>query len=130
MMRQVFVSDVVKELLGPRGGPVEQFLEGDEPRNEYSTGQLFPQSTGMERSLDSEDAFAANASEGEEDSEENSTSFVNQAFIDAGQSFRRVPSSMGLSFVLSKEPNDNDIRVCVTWGRYRHSDEGGWVKPK
>jgi len=128
MMRHVFVSDLVKELLGPRGGPVEEFLEGDEPRNEYSTGQLFPQSTVIERSPDSEDALAANASEGEEDSEENSTTFVNQAFIDAGQSFRRVPSSMGLSFVLSKEPADNDIRVCVTWGRYQHRAEGGWVR--
>ncbi len=100
----------------------------DEPRNEYSTGQLFPQSTRMERSPDSEDALAANASEGEEDSEENSTTFVNQAFIDAGQNFRRVPSSMGLSFVLSKEPKDNDIRVCVTWGRYQQSEGRGWVR--
>lgn len=127
-MRHVFISDVVKELLGPRGGSLEELLETDEPRHEYSTGQLFPRSAGMERNPDAEDTLAANASGGEEDSEEISPSFVNQAFVDAGQNFRRVPSSMGLSFVLSKEPQAEDIRVCVTWGRYQLIEGRGWIR--
>jgi hypothetical protein len=130
-MRHVFVSDVVKELLGPRGGAEETFIESDEPRNEYSTGQLFPTNSGGDRNPDEEESVGTGAAGGEEDSDEGTTSFVNQALIDAGQNFRRVPSSMGISFVVCRIPNDGEIEICVTWGRYERVEGRGWVrKPK
>lgn len=129
-MRHLFISDVVKELLGPRNGAVEEFPAADEPRNEYSTGQLFPSSgTGvMDRSPDEEESLGGEAAAGEDDGDDGAPTLVNQAFIDAGQNFRRVPSSMGLSFVLSRAPEDGEISVCVTWGRYQHVEGRGWVR--
>lgn len=129
-MRHLFISDVVKELLGPRNGAIEEFPVSDEPRNEYSTGQLFPSSGpgAMDRNPDEEEALGTGAAGGEEDSDDGATSFVNQAFIDAGQNFRRVPSSMGLSFILSRQPTDGEISVCVTWGRYHLVENRGWVR--
>lgn len=127
-MRHVFISDVVKELLGPRNGAAEEFPEVDEPRNEYSTGQLVPPSSDLERNPDEEEALAGAVAGGEEDGDESPGSFVNQAFIDAGQNFRRIPSSMGISFVLSREPGEHEISVCVTWGRYQYFEGRGWVR--
>lgn len=115
-MRHIFISDVVKEMLGPRDGANETLVQTDEPRNEYSTGQLFPLTGDLSRSPDEEEALAADTASGEEDDE--ASSFVNQAFIDAGQNFRRVPSSLGMSFVLSQRPRAEELSVCVTWARY------------
>lgn len=127
-MRHQFVSDVVKELLGPRGGAEEVFSSVDEPRNEYSTGQLFPSQGGNARSPDQEEALAEDASSGDDESNDGGVTLVNQAFIDAGQNFRRVPTSLGISFVLARAPSDGDISVCVTWGRYREVEGQGWVR--
>lgn len=124
-MRHIFVSHLVKELLGPREGATEVFPSSDEPRNEYSTGQLFPPLSSIARAPEEEECLAPSADDAEEDSADSPIP-VNQAFIDAGQTFRRVPSSLGISFVLTRAPTDNDLAVCITWARYEEVPGVGW----
>ena len=128
-MRHRFVSDLVKELLGPRHGALEQFPPTEDPRNEYSTGQLIPPNIRVARAPEEDQGLGANLGGGEEESEDEvQASFVNQAMIDSGQNFRRIPSSMGISFVLSEMPKAGEIKICASWGRYSFTEAQGWSR--
>ncbi len=127
-MRYKFIADLVEELAGPRKGPVEILPIEDNPKDEYCTAQLFPPDSDIERSPEEEESLGTSAGGGEEDAEDGPASLVNQAFIDAGQNFRRIPSSMGLSFVLKSRPKKDDFKVCLTWARYSKVDEDNWQR--
>lgn len=126
-MRHEFVSDLVKELLGPRLGVLEQLPESDAPRNEYTTGQLFPIQGEILRRPEDEEAAVGDGSSGEEDGEEESA-VIAPPSSNPGRNFRRVPSSFGISFVLQEAPAPEEFRVCVTWARYSLVEGSGWVR--
>ncbi len=128
-MRHVFISDLVKELLGPRNGATEKFKTNiDDPRSEYTTGQLEPPKASLnEKDIDNEDGLGEGTASAEEDNEDQVAGLLNQAFIGSGENFRRVPSSMGISFAMNEMPQDGDFDVCVTWARYVKNEEE-WVR--
>jgi len=128
-LRHIFISDLVKELLGPRNGSLEQLPATDDPRNEYGMGQLVPPGVNVDRLPEEDASLGTNISGGEDDSEdETPATFVNQAMIDSGQNFRRIPSSLGISFVLNEFPRKGEIKICATWGRYIFSEVTGWTR--
>ncbi|WP_054632833.1 hypothetical protein [Thermoclostridium stercorarium] len=54
-MRELVLTDLVKDVLGPRNGIYE--IMNVSPRSEYITGILAPKSTFSERDPESENAF-------------------------------------------------------------------------
>ena len=121
-MREIFVSELVKNVLGPRNGPDETIPTN--PAFEYVTGRLAPLS---ERQQDHDPWQAI---------PEEQTSRVNrddQYDEDTGEIHpqdpaldpKGTPSTMGLSFFVESE--NPKFRVCVTWARYSAND-CGWVR--
>jgi hypothetical protein len=119
----------MKELLGPRKGPDEQLPFTEEPRHEYLLGQLFPPSAAPARAPEEEQALGTEGvtAEGDEDSE-GAFGAVSQAFVESGQNFRRVPSSLGISFLCDSMPAPGEINVCATWARYKKIENVGWKR--
>ena len=124
-MREVLVCDLVKNLLGPRGGPRE-VLAG-KPLSEYITGMLAPAGTetdvGKESELEAELAGAAEDREEDSGAEpEISPSSMLSSVLDP----KKTPSAMGLTFSASS-PGRPAIDVCVTWARYV-KEKDGWKR--
>lgn len=125
-MRHRFISDIYREFVGPRGGATEQITF--DPGNEYLVGQLIPQDIEEDEVIEEEGLGDSTGFSGEEDNDSDVPSLLNQTMIEAGKSFRRVPSSFGISFALARQPAAGDIQVCVTWGRYIRLESGQWSR--
>ena len=121
------MCDLVKNLLGPRGGPRETLA--DMPLVEYITGILAPVGAEAERGdwpgSDSELAGTAERREGDEDTEpEISPSSALSPALDP----KKTPSTMGITFSASSSGKP-EIDVCVTWARYRQDEKTGrWTR--
>ena len=122
-MREVFVTELVKNVLGPRGGTTE--LISEDPRREYITGILDPIEGGnAERDADMDGVLPENISaEYAEDQHGEAVFGGHQPSPSLDPS--NIPSTMGLSFFVQSE--DPLFEVCVTWSRYGQG-EGGWIR--
>lgn len=133
-MREVLVSDLVENLLGPRGG-AEEVLDGT-PLAEYVTGILSPPDI---KKAEADDASAraeslsemvasspqrpsekyyAESEEDDDTDDEISVSPQLSPVLDPKQ----TPPSMGITFAVSSEGRPT-VDICVTWGRYAASAE-------
>jgi hypothetical protein len=114
-MREILVSHLVKEVLGPRGGLREDICQS--PLNEYTSGVLAPIVPRAEREIESDSEIPTE----ETDTFEEDTAEVD---VSAPPTFspaldpKRRPPTMGISFVVSAMDKPG-IRVCLTWARYR-----------
>ncbi len=124
MIRAQLVSDLTLDLLGPRSGAVEILPPDMDPRQEYQIGQLFPQTSIVERNPDAEAELLGDSATDDEDGDDS----VPVAPVVVGQNFRRLPSSFGLSFCLSTPPQKGAFKFCVTWARYKLTDEKTWAR--
>lgn len=125
-MRELFVTDLAKNLLGPRGGLYETLEDAHSPFSEYVTGMLSP--TGQER-RDNEQDMAVNGdlpmgAGGSQDNDEivdNGDAMLSASSpaIDPSQ----IPSTMGLSFYASATDRPR-FDVCLTWSKYVRQDDG------
>ncbi len=125
-MREIFVTELAREVLGPRGGAHETL--SDSPLSEYITGVLAPAEAGViPRDVDSEaDIPAEDAQDYEEETSESDVN-VPPLFSPALNPKNRPPT-MGISFALYSS-GPPVIDVCTTWARYFHNGEGkgsGW----
>ena len=101
---------VLKDLLGPAGGPDEIVTE-DTVRDRYLVGMLAPKRAAQERDVDprdgaGDDDFAVADGSTEEGGTEREASGPDWLF----------PSSFGLSFVV--DGSASAVRVTARWGRY------------
>ena len=105
-IRDELTDMVVRDLLGPAGGPDEELSQyEDHAYSRYLVGMLAPK--GSEVAGGELDELAAgDGDEGEEGAPESG--------VPAGSTY--FPSSMGLSFVVSAETKD--IIVEAEWGQY------------
>lgn len=119
-MREVLVSELVKEILGPRGGPEEVLDEN--PLSEYITGVLAPYQHPAGRDADSESELPVDGAQEYED-EGDDRDVMAPPLTQPGLDPRSRPSSMGLSFFLVTriEPA---VEICVTWARYVKEGNG------
>ena len=104
-MREKYVTEIVKEVLGPRNGIHEEIKEY--PLKEYITGILAPLDSDGEIDIDDD---AASLAEGPETSEDDTheSDMLNP---------KKKPSSMGLSFTV-RTKDELNMSVCVTWAKY------------
>lgn len=130
-MREHFVTALVEELMGPRGGARETLSRNRDPRTEYVTGVLAP------HGYDQKDRLLDNRYNGhltsthsiqQEDDDPNPATdpmYVHNPVLNPG----KVPPNMGLSFYVSFK-NELRIDVCITWARYVENPDGWTRNPK
>jgi hypothetical protein len=122
-MRAKIVSELAKELLGPRKG-IREILAAD-PKNEYITGVLAPQFNKAEESDPDKDAeLLVTDEEGEEDSTEEDVFSV--PLLSPVLDPKSTPRSIGLSFIVESEKPL--IKICATWAKYLPQTENKWKR--
>ncbi|OIQ10638.1 hypothetical protein MTCOM_05730 [Moorella thermoacetica] len=122
-MREFILSDLVKEVLGPRKGIHEVMHES--PREEYITGVLAPRSVITERDPETEATMVIEEVEGEDFYEEEDCMDSPPVFSSTLNP-QEIPHSMGVSFCLKCITGQPKIRLCLTWARYIRQDDSGW----
>jgi hypothetical protein len=113
-LREVFVTGLIREILGPRDG-IHEILDVS-PLNEYITGVLAPVICRAGRDIESEAEIPVE--DVEEPEEEYADVDVSiPPLLSPALDPKSRPTSMGLSFVV-EAPTTPRIRVCLTWARY------------
>ena len=121
-MREIFVSDLVKDILGPRGGPHEILDEKESPLSEYITGILAPASASFSAVFENIEApGSADINTTEEDNTEGDADVQPPPLLHPALDPRNYPSSFGISFLVEGE--NPEIEVCLTWARYRFCED-------
>ena len=128
-MRGILLSELVKDVLGPRNGPYEQM--DDTPFSEYITGVLSPRDAeAIVRDPDEEADFAVGLpGKGDPLSEDDQPDdapviFRHTTLLDP----RQRPHSIGVSFNVQVERGNNPcLDICITWARY-YKDSGVWKR--
>ena len=120
------MCDLVKNLLGPRCGPHET-IKG-KPLAEYITGILAPMGAEVDRDEESGSEpkieGEAEIKDGDADTEpEIALSSALSSVLDP----KKTPSSMGMTFSVAAS-GAPIIDVCVTWARYRQTNEDQWER--
>jgi hypothetical protein len=125
IMREIFLVELVKEVLGPREGIRETLL--DSPLNEYITGVLAPVILDIDQitpDIDNEAEMPIedlSAYDEEQDTDRNIG--VPPLFSPVLDPKSRSPT-MGLSFVI-ESLGVPKVDVCLTWARYKFSIDQG-----
>lgn len=127
-MREIFVGDLVKDILGPRNGPFEQLSEQENPLNEYLTGVLIPVKQYIEPQDEKEEEQEMQIP-GMDSDEMEDTYDGEISKIPVGSPSlnpKRRPSSMGITFFVKR--SSEPIRACITWAEYETiMKEGGEI---
>lgn len=127
--RDYMVIGLVKEVLGPREGPLEHLPPERDPRNEYITGVLAPEQ--RERDVDDlyadVDEVAEEVGDDEDQGGEGVIIAPPSAFSPALDP-KSQPRSIGLSFVILAPSGTPHIDICATWARYVQHQQGGWQR--
>ena len=124
-MREIYVSELVKDVLGPRNGSREQLSVKENPLNEYLTGILIPkmQDGEPEEEKESEDELIGNDAGNDEIEDTSDIGVGITSVTSPSLDPKRRPSSMGISF--SIETLDPYYRVSISWGKYELKDSKG-----
>lgn len=128
--RDLLLTALVREVLGPRSGSAETLRPDEDPLDEYITGVLAPhQAPSVEIDADEE---LVGDDESTADDQADPGAGVPPARINLGAlptptlDPRSRPASLGLSFVLAGERPAIDI--CCTWARYSQAAGGSWQR--
>lgn len=128
-MRERFLADLIREVLGPRDGPRE--IVYSDPRKLYITGILAPQPEAGEVAPRDPEAEAVLPVEdveveaGEEDVDDRDGS-VAPPFSPALDP-RETPRSIGVTFAVEAR-GATRIEVCLSWARYMQSGPETWTR--
>ena len=126
--RDLLLSDVVKDVLGPRGGAVESFPPTMDPLNEYITGALAPLVDTVVPEIEHDDEFDADDGEGDEPDTEPPAAPPVPGTVSPSLDPRLRPRSIGISFMIQSPDSAPRIEVCATWARYHADSSGAWVR--
>ncbi|GIV20581.1 MAG: helicase [Armatimonadota bacterium] len=119
-MREMFVTELVKDVLGPRGGMYETLLQS--PVNEYITGVLAPQEE-PERDIDATADLPAEGYTEDAEDESADMDILAPPLLSPLLDPQSRPHSIGLFFAVQAE-GAPEIEVCITWARYSQSGSG------
>ena len=133
-VREHFVTDLAKNLLGPRGGPQEVLERGHSPFSEYVTGMLVPE--GQEQEENKCDMAVGGdlpVGAGRPRADDDGGGYGSDAGVSTMPGAdalvinpSKIPSSMGISFCVSTVLDEPLFDVCLTWSKYAKRDDGGW----
>jgi len=126
-MREVLISELAKDLLGPRRGPDETL--DINPLHEYLTGVLAPKKPLRTRDPEAEGELAGEAlpetiGEDTVDEVDFPAPMPSSPVLDP----RALPHSIGISFVAEGTADAVRMQICCTWGRYLRQGKGGWKR--
>ncbi|MDY0130426.1 MAG: DNA/RNA helicase, partial [Methanosarcina vacuolata] len=112
-MREKYIEELIKEVLGPRNGSEETII-GADPYTEYITGVIIPKDC-KQRELgpDSEILTVEGDDKGAEDTDSQENTF---SILPSELDPRIRSKSFGISFLVKGK--DPYLKVCITWGRY------------
>jgi Helicase conserved C-terminal domain len=129
--RDEMVVALVREILGPRSGPLESLPFDQNPRSEYITGVLAPaasarQPENMDADVDElpvtrpdvRDSKEPETLTGEEDDADQAPLVVPGVFSPALNP-KDLPRTIGLSFTVQPIDGPPRLEVCATWARYQ-----------
>jgi len=132
--RDRILIELVKEVLGPRDGPLEILPPDQDPRDEYITGVLAPARAARrpddidadidEIVIDPDVEDMVDETSSEEDQDTQGYAVVPGVFSPALDP-RAQPRSIGLSFTLEAADGPPQIAACATWARY-YQEHQGW----
>jgi len=140
-MRELLVTDLVKQILGPRDGIHETMQHS--PLSEYVTGVLAPRraeaAPPAERNIDNEAEIPRAEGGAFDDYEEDAldSDILSPPLLSPALEPTRRPPSIGISFEIAAiSDTDPQLDVCLTWSRYfpqqENSSQGqgshGWVR--
>ncbi len=118
-MRELFITELVKDVLGPRNGIYEVLYTS--PLTEYITGVLSPQIMGdleVSRRIIIEEEFSGLDIPETEEDEFLERDIQAPPLIPPALNPKNRPSSFGISFIVESD-NVPKIDVCLTWSRYK-----------
>src|SRR2546422_561959 len=95
-MREVLVSELVKEVLGPRGGPTEVMT--DSPLDEYLSGVLAPFAVPVKPDIDGEAELPSQEDGAEREDDRTEPEITQAPLLAPALSPQTRPPSFGLSF--------------------------------
>jgi len=121
-MRELLVTELAKEVLGPRNGPNDPMATS--PLNEYICGVLAPQTPQTRRDIESEAEMMRGESQTDED-EGGEPDVQTPPLLSPALDPKSRPTSMGLSFLL-RASQTPEIDVCTTWGKYEPVAPQAW----
>lgn len=128
-MREMFVAEIGREVLGPRAGITETMSES--PLSEYITGVLAPRAEAMPETVEDapEIPYDEEDASGRDDSQEDA--YHEPPFSSPAIDPKVRPQSIGLMFAVR---GLGQLSFCITWARYqvfKESDQLEWRrKPK
>lgn len=117
-MRDILVTDLVKNLLGPRNGIQESFDSGHMPISEFVTGVLAPvddEQSKTQKDVELEGLVStgtASSFEGDASSDDHVVSMTNPSLNP-----QKTSSSMGISFQVTTDSSP-EFDLCITWAKY------------
>ena len=115
-MREDFIKELIKEVLGPRNGPEE--IIDENPAIEYLTGILIPEQNYRDSadisSLEGDLTSDGGITDSEEYADDDNIATIIPSDLDPSQRAR----SFGISFVVMPNPS---LNICITWARYLKS---------
>jgi hypothetical protein len=124
-MREIFVTELVREVLGPRQGVREVLHEN--PLNEYITGVLAPIVPETSREIDGEAEIPVEGVLGAGEEEAEDADINVPPLLSPALDPKKRPSTMGISFLLESKDTPQ-IDVCLTWARYFEIEENAWER--
>lgn len=128
-MREIFVSDLAKNLLGPRNGIHEILDSRRKPILEYITGILSPISDRQEENVreNKNNGEITNPESKPYEGDDIEDLINSQSFLDPTLNPEKIPSAMGISFQASS-PGIPETDICITWARYLGDSAGSWKR--
>ncbi|MDA8008873.1 MAG: DISARM system helicase DrmA, partial [Alphaproteobacteria bacterium] len=130
-MREVLISDLVKDVLGPRSDTDGHSIMKGAPYDEFITGVLEPSKTAGD-----EDAPRHSykdpgrmSSKTNEIHEGDTDDAPYSALLSPPLDPKKRVSSMGLTFMVTS-PGKISLKVCMTWARYKKVPEGWKRAPR
>lgn len=130
-MRELLVTDLVKNLLGPRGGVTETLDNQHMPIFEYITGVLSPMDDTQSdtvRDFNVQGFLPSNISEmnyeADDSGDDNIASMLNPSLNP-----QKMSSTMGISFQATASGSP-EFDVCLTWARYLPDSKSApnWIR--
>lgn len=125
-MREILVSNLIKDLLGPRNGIREEFNTNQMPLTEFTTGILSPKDTTKATVLDETPNLNGTfptlplpTVDGDESEEQESIA------LNPSLNPQKPSPSMGISFQVKAESSP-EFKICLTWAKYLHSSK--WLR--
>jgi len=131
-MREIILSELVKDVLGPRGGlrGIREQIRND-PMDEFVTGVLSPIKDLYDENPDNTAVIpAANLERTEFQADFHDTDVDISSLLSPALDPKKRPSTMGISFLVNAKESINLI-VCITWARYLNLNNdaaGSWQR--